>query len=136
MRRTPLLLLAVAPLLAACASAAAPPAPDEMRLDPMDATPKTMQEPSILSKAGETLLAIPENAVWWPYKIVSGGLKGAYDGIAGGMNDAPMPILGVVASPVTGAMGLVKGVANGAAMGPYLIKDSAQFGRALDQPWR
>jgi hypothetical protein len=130
-----LLGLVAAPLFAGCASMAAPSSDGGMRLDPMDATPSTMETPGFFTQAGEAALSVPETVLWWPYKIVSGALKGAYDGVAGGVQDAPMPLAGIVAAPVTGAMGLLRGVGKGAALDPHYIKNTAMLAQAFGKPW-
>jgi len=107
-------------------------------LDPMDATPRTTADTSsgFFESAGETILAVPETVLWWPYKVVSGALRGGYDGVADGIGDAPMPAVGVVASPVTGALGILKGIGKGLSQGPAIVRSSGEFGRALGAPWR
>ncbi|MHC4922727.1 MAG: hypothetical protein ACYTG4_01435 [Planctomycetota bacterium] len=134
-----LLILAAALVFTGCASTSAAPAQDygDGALDPMDATPVTYEtEPSTLETIGDAMLSVPETAIVWPYKIVSGGLRGIYDGVAGGVEDAPMPVVGVAAAPVTGAVGLLKGVGKGVAMEPYYVGDSNQFVQALAKPWK
>ena len=73
--------------------------------------------------------------LWWPYKIVSSTIRGGYDGVAGGVTGAPMPILGVVASPLTAAAGAVNGAAHGVARGPAWVGSAAELGGVLGQPW-
>jgi len=106
-------------------------------LDPMDATPRVYDfSTSPFRSAGEAILTVPETVVWWPYKIVSSTIRGGYDGVAGGMGRAPMPIVGVIASPITGAAGMVNGTFKGVGRGPAYIKSTGEFGRSLGEPWR
>ena len=106
-------------------------------LDPMDATPVTYDfSTNPFASAGEAVLTIPETVVWWPYKIVSSTFRGGYDGVSGGMARAPMPIFGVITSPLTGAAGMVKGTFMGVGRGPAYIRSTNEFGRSLGRPWR
>jgi hypothetical protein len=101
-------------------------------LDPMDATPRAYDfEESAFSKVGNALLSVPATAVWWPYKIVTSAGRGAYDGIAGGMQKAPMPIVGLITSPITGAAGVVNGTFRGIGRGPAYVSDTEEMGRAF-----
>jgi hypothetical protein len=106
-------------------------------LDPMDATPVTYDfSKNPFSSAGEAVLTVPETVVWWPYKIVSSTLRGGYDGVSGGMARAPMPIFGVITSPLTAAAGAVKGTFTGVGRGPAYIRSTKEFGHSLGRPWR
>lgn len=130
MRGLPLLLLAVV-AAAGCSSMRAPP-PEG--LDPMDATPKTYDyDRSPFTTVGETILSVPETAVWWPYKIATSALRGAYDGAAGGIEKAPMPVIGVLLSPVTAGVGAVNGAFHGVAAGPLYVGSTGEFGRVIGQ---
>ena len=109
----------------------------ESGLDPMDATPRTYDfSTNPFSSAGEAVLTVPETAVWWPYKIVSSTIRGGYDGVSGGFARAPMPIFGVITSPLTAAAGAVNGTVTGVGRGPAYIKSTDEFGRSLGKPWR
>jgi hypothetical protein len=120
--------------LTGCASFAPPP---QDGLDPMDATPKVYDySKNPFATAGEVILSVPETVVWWPYKIVSSSVRGAYDGIAGGVDRAPMPIVGVIAAPLTGAAGILNGTVKGVTRGPAYIDSTGEFGRSLGQPWK
>jgi len=131
------LLLAPLVLLAAgCASA--PAAQDEygMPLDPMDATPRVYDDgTSPIGTVGEAILSVPETAFMLPYKILASGLRGGYDGVADGIEEAPMPILGVLLSPVTAAGGIVGGAVQGAVREPHYVGSTGEFGRGLGRPW-
>jgi hypothetical protein len=106
-------------------------------LDPMDATPKVYDfSTNPFATAGEAVLTVPETAVWWPYKIVSSSVRGTYDGVAGGLDRAPMPILGVLSAPFTGAAGFLNGTVRGVTRGPAYIKSTGEFGRSLGRPWK
>ena len=103
-----LVALALVPALAGCVAVNGT---EGSVYDPMDAVPKTYDDagPGTMTKVGEAVLSVPETVVWWPYKIASSTLRGGYDGIAGGLTKAPVPVLGVLASPLTGAAGVVNG---------------------------
>ena len=116
----------------ACAGCHSMRSPSPEGLDPMDATPVTYDyEPSTFAKVGNAVLSVPETIVWWPYKIVSSAVRGGYDGVAGGISDADMPIIGVIASPLTAAAGLVKGTVKGVTRGPAYVGTTEEFGRAV-----
>lgn len=131
MRR--LCLLAVAALAATgCSSMRAPEDP----LEPMSERPRLfIDQPSTLERIGEGVLSVPETALWWPYKVVSSALRGGYDGVAGGVEKAPMPVVGVLASPLTAAAGVVNGAVKGVSRGPAYVGTLRQFGGVLGQPW-
>jgi len=132
MNRLVLLVLAVL----ACSGCRSMQAPSPEGLDPMDATPRTYDyEPSTLTKVGNAVLSVPETVLWWPYKIVSSAVRGGYDGVAGGVEKADMPIIGVLASPLTAAAGVVNGTVKGITRGPAYVGDTAEFGRNLGKPW-
>ena len=120
------LLVAIACAFAAGGCTALRPVPQD-GLDPMDATPKVYDfSKNPFASAGEAVLTVPETAVWWPYKIVSSTIRGGYDGVDGGIDRAPMPVVGVLALPLTGAAGAVNGAVKGVTRGPAYI----QIGRA------
>jgi hypothetical protein len=127
-------------LLAAAASASgcvAMGGPGGGSLDPMDATPRVYDyEPSTFTRVGNAMLSVPETVVWWPYKIVSSSVRGTYDGVAGGVSQAPVPILGLVAAPLTAAAGLVNGTVAGVTRGPHYVGTTDEFGQALKKPWK
>jgi hypothetical protein len=75
-----------------------------------------------------------ENVLWWPWKIVGTGVKGAADGVASGFQKDRMPVLGLLFSPLTGAAGLVTGFFEGVAMGPGLVGPSDNFGHVMSLP--
>ena len=131
MRRLSLLLLAV--LASAGCSSFRAPGPEG--LDPMDATPKTYDyDQGPVAKVGEAVLSVPETVLWWPYKIVTSALRGGYDGVAGGVEKAPIPLIGVLASPLTAGAGIVSGALRGVARGPAYIGSTGEFGQALAKP--
>ena len=100
--------------------------------DPLDARPKYAQtEPSTLSKVGNAALSVPATVVWWPYKIVTSAGRGGYDGVVGGVGRAPMPVVGVLASPLTAAAGIVNGTFSGVTRGPAYVGDTDAMGRAF-----
>ena len=84
---------------------------------------------------GNAILSVPENAIWWPYKLVSSALRGGYDGVADGVEQAPMPVVGVVASPLTGAAGIVNGVFHGVTRGPAWVGNTSELGSAIGRSW-
>lgn len=129
-----LFLLAVAALgSAGCAAVGGPPG---VRLDPLDASGSNHKpRPSAFSRVGNAVLSVPETAVWWPYKIGTSALRGGYDGMAGGVSRAPMPILGVLAAPLTGAAGIVNGTFHGVGRGPPYVGTTGEFGEALGSTW-
>src|ERR1700704_709010 len=63
--------------------------------------------------AGAYIAAPFENVLWWPWKIVGTGIKGAGDGVGSGFQKDRMPILGFIFSPLTLCAGLVTGMAEG-----------------------
>ena len=81
------------------------------------------------------MLSVPESIVEWPYRIVTSALRGGYDGAAGGIDKAPMPVVGVLLSPVTAGAGVVNGAFHGLTAGPTWVGSVGDFGRALGQPW-
>ena len=128
MRRL-LVVLAAAAGLAGCTAMGGR---DGGGLDPMDATPKTYDyEPTMLEKVGTTAVAIPATVVWWPYKIVTSAGRGIYDGVTGGVKRAPIPVVGVLFSPVTGAAGAVNGTVKGIGRGPAYVGGQNDIGRAF-----
>ncbi len=133
MRTLALLILAapvlVAPVLTGCATAAAP-GPEGSTYSPTHP-----DRPSTFSRVGNAVLSVPETVVWWPYKIVTSAVRGGYDGAAGGIEKAPMPFVGVLASPLTAGVGVVHGALKGAVRGPAYVGSAAEFGKALGQPW-
>jgi hypothetical protein len=126
--------LAFAPALAGCVAVSGS---GGMTIDPMDPAPKTYDDmqPGTVTKVGEAVLSVPETVVWWPYKIASSTLRGGYDGIAGGVSKAPVPVLGVLASPITAAAGVVNGTFTGVGRGPAYIGTAGEFGESLSKPW-
>ena len=131
MRRLSLLLLAVL-ASAGCSSFRAP---EPEGLDPMDATPRTYDyEKGTLATVGDAVLSVPETAIWWPYKIVTSALRGGYDGVAGGVEKADMPVIGVLASPLTAGAGIVNGALRGVVRGPAYVGSTGEFGRVVGLP--
>jgi len=126
--------LAAASLAAGCSSMRAP---EPEGLDPDDATPKVydLSGPSPFATVGNALVSVPETAIWWPYKIATSAVRGGYDAVAGGVEKAPLPIVGIVASPLTAAAGIVHGAVKGVVRGPAYVGSTAQFGQVLGQPW-
>jgi len=103
----------------------------------MDATPKVYDySKNPFATAGEAILSVPETVIWWPYKIISSTVRGTYDGVAGGVDRAPMPIIGVLAAPLSGAAGALNGTVKGVTRGPAYIGNTGEFGRSLGQPWK
>lgn len=81
------------------------------------------------------VLSVPETVIWWPYKIVGGTLYGIYDGVADGVEEAPVRILGVAAAPITGTVGALRGFFRGMALDPYYVATTDEFGRVLPKPF-
>jgi hypothetical protein len=107
-------------------------------IDPMDNQAKAYDfqtTPSVFSRVGNAVLSVPETALWWPYKIASSAFRGGYDGVSGGVSRAPMPIVGLVASPLTAVAGMVNGTLAGVARGPAYVGSTDEFGAALGKPW-
>lgn len=77
-----------------------------------------------------------ENVVWWPWKIIGTGLKGAADGVGSGFKQERMPAIGLLFSPVNLVAGLVTGMVQGIPMSPLLIGPRDSFGRTMSQPMR
>ena len=126
-------LLAVIAAAAGLAGCAVLGGPGNGSIDPMDARPKTYDyEPSTLEKVGSTALAVPATVVWWPYKIVTSAGRGLYDGVAGGVNRAPVPVVGVLFSPVTAAAGAVNGTVRGIGRGPAYVGAGNDIGQAFE----
>ena len=92
-------------------------------------------KPSVFTTVGNAVLSVPENAIWWPYKVVSSALRGGFDGVSDGVSQAPMPVVGVVASPLTGAAGIVNGVFHGVTRGPAWVGTTSELGSAFGKPW-
>lgn len=90
--------------------------------------------PSVGSTIGGYVLAVPENIVWIPWKMVGGGLKGASAGVQTGFTKGDMPALGLLFSPLNLVLGFVSGFVEGAAMSPALIGPSDNFGRVMESP--
>jgi hypothetical protein len=137
MRRL-LLTLAIAAAAAGCVSASpGGPLMDGPFVNPGGDPPTVYPQPKpgALTRVGNAILSVPETVVWWPYKIVSSAARGAYDGVAGGVEKAPMPIVGVLAFPLTGAAGVVNGALSGVGRGPAYVGNTAEFGQALGRPW-
>ena len=129
-----LVALAFAPALAGCVAVNGA---EGMTIDPMDPVPKTYDSmrPGTMTKVGEAVLSVPETVVWWPYKIASSTLRGGYDGVVGGVSKAPVPALGVLASPLTAVAGVVNGTVTGVGRGPAYIGTVGEFGDSLSKPW-
>ncbi len=126
--------LVIAVSAAGCASMAAP----EGSIVNPDGTPlKVYPEPrpGTLETVGNAVLSVPENLLWWPYKIVTSAIRGGYDGVSDGVSQAPMPVVGVVASPLTGAAGVLNGAFHGLTRGPAWVGSAAELGSALGKPW-
>jgi hypothetical protein len=129
-------LIVLAAAAVAVTGCLAPMAPrDKPGLDPMNATPVTYDyEPSTMTKVGNAALSVPATVLWWPYKIGSSALRGAYDGVVGGVSQAPVPVVGIVAAPLTLAAGAVNGTVKGVGRGPaYLTPDTV--GPNVGKPW-
>ncbi|MCE9638496.1 MAG: hypothetical protein K8T90_22575 [Planctomycetes bacterium] len=90
--------------------------------------------PSAGSKVGGYVLAVPENIVWLPWKVIGGGFKGASDGVQAGFAKGRMPALGALFSPVNLVVGFVSGMVEGGAMSPGLIGPSDNFSRVMASP--
>jgi hypothetical protein len=107
-------------------------------IDPMDHQAQVYDfqtTPSIFSRVGNAVLSVPETAIWWPYKITSSAFRGGYDGVSGGVSHAPMPIVGLVASPITAVAGVLNGALVGVARGPAYVGTTDEFGANLGKPW-
>jgi hypothetical protein len=127
--RNLLLVIAAAAGLAGCASMGGP---GNGSIDPNDARPRTYDyEPSTLETVGNAALAVPATIVWWPYKIVTSAGRGLYDGVAGGVNRAPVPAVGVLFSPLTAAAGAVNGTFRGIGRGPAYVGGEHPIGEAF-----
>lgn len=98
----------------------------------------TTEPPEETSSTGPTFgdyaMVVPENAVYLPWKVVGGGIKGVSDGVRAGFDKGRMPLLGLLFSPVNAAVGLVTGVVEGAFMSPAAVGPSDYFGRAMAAP--
>jgi hypothetical protein len=131
-----LLVLAALALLTlgACASRAPaaadgpPPSAETAAADPAPSGPSTA------SQVGGYALAVPENIVYVPWKMIGGGIKGASDGVRAGFDKGRMPLLGAIFSPVNLVTGFVTGFGEGFAMSPMLLGPSDRFGRAMAAP--
>ncbi len=80
------------------------------------------------------LSTVPENAIWWPWKIVGGTVKGFVDGIAGGFTPDRLPILGLLFSPVNAAVGTLTGFTIGTLSAPGLIGPRDNFSKTMSVP--
>jgi hypothetical protein len=85
-------------------------------------------------RAGAYALAVPQNVLWVPWKIVGGGLKGAQDGVVAGFDKGRMPLLGILFSPINAVTGLATGLVEGAAMSPALVGPDDSYGRVMSSP--
>jgi len=132
--RTFAVVLVVALAAAGCAAPAAPygsgMAPEGMA----DAAGRATTQGGGTT-VGDALLSVPETALWVPYRIVSSVLSGAYRGAADGFTAAPLPLFGVLMSPVTAGIGAVSGAVQGLTRGPWYLGTHGDFSRALGQPW-
>jgi hypothetical protein len=77
-----------------------------------------------------------ENVVWWPWKIIGTGLKGAVDGVSCGFRPGRMPAVGLIVSPINLVAGLVTGMVEGIAMSPLLVGPRDSFGHTMGLPMR
>lgn len=80
------------------------------------------------------IATVPENVLWWPWKIVGGTGKGFVDGIAGGFGPDRLPILGLLFSPVNAAVGTATGLVTGTLSAPGLIGPRDNFGKTMSLP--
>ena len=79
---------------------------------------------------------VPENALWWPWKIVGGTGKGLVDGVVAGFGPERLPILGLVFSPVNAAVGTVTGLVTGTLSQPGWIGPREDFGKTMALPMK
>ncbi len=111
--------------------------PGDGSIDPMDGRLRVYDyEPSTLETVGSAALAVPATVVWWPYKIVTSAGRGLYDGVTGGVGKAPVPVVGVLLSPLTGAAGAVNGTVRGIGRGPAYVGAGNPIGEAFESTIR
>ena len=112
-----------------------PPVASESRSGSASARPADAPAgPSVGSTIGGYVLAVPENIVWIPWKMIGGAFKGAGDGVGAGFAKGRLPALGVLFSPINLVTGFVTGFAEGAFMSPGVIGPSDNFGRTMALP--
>ncbi len=87
-----------------------------------------------LARVGGYALAVPENVIWIPWKLIGTAGKGLADGVGAGFREGRMPAYGVLFLPINAAAGLVTGLVEGAAMPPMLVGPDDNFGRTLGKP--
>ena len=102
----------------------------------------TLQDDDVGSKgpgAGDYAMVVPENLVWWPWKIIGGTGKGLVDGVSAGFTPERLPILGLLFSPVNAVLGTVTGFHGRHLLAPRLHRPPRQLqphdglaGRAQD----
>lgn len=97
-------------------------------------SPRRPRKATGAERAGQYALAVPENIVWLPWKMIGGGIKGASDGVQAGFDKGRMPLLGTIFAPVNLVVGLATGLVEGLLMSPGLVGPDDDFGRALSLP--
>lgn len=84
---------------------------------------------------GNPAVFTAENAIWWPYKLVTSPISGAAQGVIGSYSAAGEPITGTLLAPVGLVMGTTIGTVNGFAQQPDVIEANDSLGDAFAYPW-
>lgn len=90
--------------------------------------------PSTGSRVAGYALAVPENVLWVPWKMVGGAVKGASDGVMAGFDKGRMPLAGVVFSPLNLVTGFVTGFVEGLTMPPMLVGPDDSYSKVMASP--
>jgi len=87
-----------------------------------------------IARVGEWMYVAPLHGVWWPWKMVGHGGRGAVDGVTEGMTGGKLPFLGLLFSPVNAATGFLTGMVGGFAMKPYTLNPDMALGKTFARP--
>lgn len=137
MRRTlPVLLVSALLALAACSSSKKEWDPEIKEEDGEKSLQLTTrrEKQTGLARAGEWAYTAPINLVYWPWKVIGRGGRGAADGVVAGFNEGRMPIFGLVFSPVNLVTGLLTGMAEGVVLSPGAVTPDRDIGRSFARP--
>ena len=80
-------------------------------------------------------LSIVENAVWWPYKLVTTPLVGAVQGTVGWYELTGEPVSATLTLPLGTAFGTVIGAFNGIGQEPFFVERDDNLGEVLMNPF-
>jgi hypothetical protein len=120
-----LLALAAAPALAGCATCR----------DGDIGSKNCLSNGGGLGSGYKAPLALIENALWIPYKLVATPLTGAVQGGYGWYQQTGEPVSATLTLPIGVAMGTVIGTMNGFGQNPVFIERDDNFFEALASPF-